>query len=101
MMKFLIASTDTPHIKGVVKEHLPLPEPGVDEYRRYWNEHETQQTDYSTMMDPEAEPKTITVLTANFVSMQCDHEPSDEEWRQLLKEEGYNEEQINTIIGNA
>lgn len=101
MMKFLTESTDTPHVKGVVNEYLPLPDPGIDEYRKYWNEHEVEQTDYSNMGKEGAEPKTITALTANFVSMQCDHEPSDDEWRQLLTEEGYSEEQIKEIIGNA
>lgn len=38
MMKFLVESTDTPHVSGLKSEKLPLPNPGVDEYRKYWDE---------------------------------------------------------------
>ena len=101
MIKFLAESTDTPHTKGVVNEHLPLPTPGIDEYRKYWNEHEVEQTDYSNMGEADAKPKTITVLTASYVSVQCDHEPTEEEWTACLQAEGYNDDKIKEIFGNA
>lgn len=85
----------------MVNEHLPLPNPGIDEYRKYWNEHEVKQTDYSNMGEEGAKPKTITVLTASFVSAQADHVPTDKDWTECLKEAGYTEDKIKEILGNA
>lgn len=78
-----------------------MPNPGIDEYRKYWNEHEVEQTDYSNMGEEGAKPKTITVLTASFVSAQADHEPTDEDWQECLKAAGYTNEKITEIFGNA
>lgn len=101
MIKFLAESTDTPHTEGVESAHMPLPEPGVDEYRRYWNEHEVTQTSYSSTESGEMERETITVLTASYVSVQCDHEPTEEEWTACLQAEGYTDDKIKEIFGNA
>jgi len=78
-----------------------LPNPGIDEYRKYWNEHEVEQTDYSNMGEADAKPKTITVLTASYVSVQADHEPTDDDWAECLKSAGYTEAKIKEILGNA
>lgn len=102
-MKFLVESTDTPHTSGVRTEKLPLPNPGTDEYRRYWNEHEVtrQQTESDAeAADGSARTVEVTELTASFVAASCEHEPSIEEWKQCLAEAGYTEEQINEILGD-
>lgn len=83
-------------------EKLPLPNPGTDEYRKYWNEHKV--TRQQTENDPSAEDgkaRTIEVteLTASFVAASCDHEPTNEEWKECLLGAGYTEEQINEIMG--
>lgn len=78
-----------------------MPTPGIDEYRKYWNEHEVEQTDYSNMSEAGAKPKTITVLTASYVSVQADHEPTDDDWTECLKSAGYTDAKIKEILGNA
>lgn len=78
-----------------------MPNPGIDEYRKYWNEHEVEQTDYSNMGEAGAKPKTITVLTASYVSVQADHEPTDDDWTECLTSAGYTEAKIKEILGNA
>lgn len=101
MMKFLQESTDTPHIKGVVKEHLPLPQPGVDEYRRYFDEHTVKVQQTESDSDGNITVKEVEENTASFVSCSCEHEPTDDEWRELLTSEGYTAEQIAVIIPKA
>lgn len=83
-------------------EKLPLPNPGTDEYRRYWNEHEvTRQTESDAeTADGSARTVEVTELTASFVSASCEHEPSIEEWKQCLAEAGYTEEKVNEILGD-
>ena len=102
-MKFLVESTDTPHTSGVRTEKLPLPNPGTDEYRRYWNEHEVtrQQTTESDVevADGSARTVEVTELTASFVAASCEHEPTIGEWKQCLLEEGYTEDKVNEILG--
>ena len=101
MMKFLAESVDAPHVGGVKNERLPLPNPGVDEYRRYWNEHEERHTEYDTdSVSGDVMRAEVVELAASFVSASCDHEPSDEEWRECLLEEGYPEKQVATILGS-
>ena len=99
-MKFLTESTDTPHLSGVRREKLLRPNPGVDEYRVYWNEHEIEVEDSSQRTDkPTASPKMVKVLTANYISAENETEPTDEDWLNLLRDFGYTEETINEILG--
>ena len=99
-MKFLTESTDTPHLSGVKKEKLLRPNPGVDEYRIYWNEHEIEVDDNSQHLDGENQtPKKIKVLTANYVSAESEVDPTIEDWKQLLADSGYPEDKINEILG--
>lgn len=99
-MRFLTESTDTPHTSGQKREKLPLPNPGVDEYRIYWNEHETEVEDSSVQREnPTDEPKMMTVITASFVSAENEAEPTDEDWKTVLTANGYTEEKINEILG--
>ncbi len=98
-MKFLTESTDTPHTSGVRKEKLPLPKPGVDEYRRYWNEHQVTRQQYQTE-DDKMRVMDVTEITASFVAASCEHEPTITEWKQCLSNAGYTEDQIIEIIGN-
>lgn len=99
-MKFLEESTNTPHTSGVRREKLLRPNPGVDEYRVYWNEHEVEIEDNSEQSkNPTDEPKKKKVLSANYISAENEIEPTDEDWRKLLTDSGYPEEQINEILG--
>jgi hypothetical protein len=40
----------------------------------------------------------VTIPVADYVSVQADHEPSDEEWREALSENGFSDEEIDKIL---
>ena len=118
MMKFLVESTDTPHVSGLKSEKLPLPNPGVDEYRKYWDERMVSRMQTVADDTDEAQAQAegeessegvatheveVSELTARFVSASCEHEPTDEEWRACLLGAGYDEAQVSLILsgGNA
>lgn len=92
---FLNESTDIPRGIDVKKMTLPVPKPGIDEYRRYFNHRikEVEKTD----VDNE-EHVTEEIPCADFVAVQADHEPTDEEWRSVLTEQGYTDERIDVIL---
>lgn len=48
-------------------------------------------------MDNE-EHVTEEIPCADFVAVQADHEPTDEEWRLVLTEQGYTDERIDVIL---
>ena len=102
-MKFLVESTDTPHKSGVRSEKLPLPNPGTDEYRKYWNEHEVtrqQMENDQEAEDGKARTTEVTEITASFVAASCEHEPTNEDWKECLQKAGYTDGQINEILGD-
>lgn len=97
-MKFLAESSVVP--AGALtnnREKLPLPSvQEADEYRVYHNKHKEMQ--YSTDEDGNDIEEEVTVY--DYVSVLCDHEPSDDEWRELLTERGYSNTAINKILTN-
>ncbi len=91
-VKFFCESTDSPRESGIVSLTLPVPSPGLCEYRRYFN-HRNE--------DQEQEEGTVSVPVADFVAVIADHEPSEAEWEAVLQKEGYLGEQITNMLGNA
>lgn len=86
-------------MSGVKREKLLRPNPGVDEYRIYWNEHEIEIDDNSQRLDEESQTSKIKVLTANYVSAESEVDPTIDDWKQLLTDSGYPEDKINEILG--
>ena len=96
-MKFLIESTDTPRSADVKKMELPVPAPGINEYRRFFNHREVEQSQGGTDGDSE-QPVTVLVPCADYVAVQNPVEPTDEEWTECLTENGYTAEKIALIL---
>ena len=97
-MKFLSASTDAPRARDCKRQMLATVSPYESEYRIYFNHRDEERTDSMMMGEDTEEPQTVLVPTADFVAVQADHEPTDEEWRMVLAEQGYTEEQITAIL---
>jgi hypothetical protein len=92
-VKFLTESTDTPHNASVKVQTLEIPDPGKNEYRRYFNQRSV--TGKQVVDDKEV---TVDIPCADFVSVQADQEPTDEEWTEVLTEAGYTSEKITEIL---
>ena len=101
-MKYLEESTDTPRTADVLDMELPLPQPGVTEHRKYFNhrtvEQERAETDAET---GEQSCEKVEVPCADYVSVACDHVPSDEEWTECLASNGYDSERIGLILSHG
>jgi hypothetical protein len=65
------------------------PNPGANEHRIYFG-HRTE--------DIINGDETTQIPVADFVSCLNDTEPTDQEWRVLLSNNGYTEGQINDIL---
>ena len=88
-----------PRAKEVKRMKLPLPNPGTDEYRLYFNHRDEQQEQVVT--DPaSSEPvvKNISVPCADFVAAASETEPTEEDWTALLKEQNYTDDQITKML---
>jgi hypothetical protein len=96
-MKFLNESTDTPREKDVMKLELRVPDPGTNEYRRYFN-HRTVQQSQNDTVDGNTTEKQITVPCADYVAVLSDHDPTDDEWTAVLSANGYTADQITAIL---
>lgn len=94
-VKFLGVSTDMPREKEVKTMKLPVPQPGIDEYRRFYNHREVEQEETAEDNEQRA---IVSIPCADFVVVQADHEPSDEEWQAVLSENGFTKEQIDVIL---
>lgn len=94
-VKFLGVSTDMPREKEVKTMKLPVPQPGIDEYRRFYNHREVEQEETEEDNEQRA---IVAVPCADFVAVQADHEPTVEEWRTVLSENGFTDEQIDVIL---
>lgn len=94
-MMFLNELTDIPRGIEVKKMTLPVPNPGMNEYRRYFNHRTIEQ---ERIEEGNEQHVTEEIPCADFVAVQADHEPTDEEWRDVLSENGYSEERITTIL---
>ena len=93
-VKFLVESTDAPHLATVKKETLKVPDPGMNEYRRYFNQRleDVSQPDGN-------EGQTITQINrADYVAIVADHDITDDEFKSCLSESGYSNEQITSIF---
>ena len=99
-MKYLGKSTDSPRGAEVKRQTLPLPKPGTDEYRLYYNHREEEREEPGETDAATGEPTsgTVQVPTADYVAASCDHEPTDEEWTELLTAEGFTATQIKKIL---
>lgn len=78
---------------------LPVPAPQMNEFRRFYNHRDVPQEEVVT--DPQTgEPsiKTVTIPTADYVSIQADHDPSDEEWADVLTANGFTSEEVQQIL---
>lgn len=88
-----------PRAKEVKRMKLPLPNPGTDEYRLYFNHRDEQQE--QVVPDPDSgEPviKDVSVPYADFVAAASETEPTDEDWTTLLKEQNYSDEEITKML---
>lgn len=94
-VKFLGVSTDMPREAEVKTMKLPVPQPGIDEYRRFYNHREVEQEETAEGNEQRA---IVAVPCADFVAIQADHEPTNEEWRTVLSENGFTDEQIDVIL---
>lgn len=94
-VKFLGVSTDMPREKEVKTMKLPVPQPGIDEYRRFYNHREVEQEETAEDNEQRA---IVAVPCADFVAVQADHEPTAEEWRTVLLENEFTSEQIDVIL---
>lgn len=93
IVKFLTASTECPREASVKELTLPVPQPGMNEYRRYYN-HRFVDREESVG----EELTVIQVPVADFVAVVSDHTPTQEEWRNTLLSVGYTESQVNVIL---
>lgn len=80
-VKFLTASTECPREAGVKELMLPVPDPGMNEYRRYYNHR---------MRVSESESGNIEEPCADYVAVISDHNPTEEEWSLILSENNIN-----------
>lgn len=94
-LKFFGASTDMPREIEVKRMKLSVPQPGIDEYRRFYNHREVEQEETTEDKEQRA---IVLIPSADFVAVQADHEPTDEEWRTVLSENGFTKEQIDVIL---
>ena len=105
-MKFLEKQTESPVALDVKEKELPLPEPGINEHRKYFNHHEegreeggnegAADTDGSA-----SERKMVKVPVADYVSAANATTPTNEEWTECLHGAGYDSEQIAVILNGG
>lgn len=91
-MTFLQESSDAPRALAAGRyQTLPRPNPGECEYRLYFDHYiETIET----------QDGTIEVPVASFISVLSSEEPTPADWREVLREIGYEPEKIEEILRN-
>ena len=82
---------------------MPLPEPGINEHRKYFNhcEEEREESNNEGAADSDAsasERKVVKVPVADYVSAANATTPTNEEWTECLHGAGYDSEQIAVIL---
>lgn len=85
------------------EKELPLPEPGINEHRKYFNhrEEEREESNNEGAADSDGsakERKVVKVPVADYVSAANATTPTKEEWTECLSEAGYDSEQIAVIL---
>ena len=89
-MKYLGQFTDSPRVAEQGKEQsLQRPNPGENEHRVYFNFRE------ETRIFEEVQE---VIPVADFVSCLSDTELTNEEWENLLKDNGFTQSQIDNIL---
>lgn len=102
-MRFLEQATESPIALEMNEKELPLPEPGINEHRKYFNhreeEREESNNDGAADSDGSAsEHKVVKVPVADYVSAANATTPTNEEWTECLHGAGYDSEQIAVIL---
>ena len=102
-MKFIEQQTESPVALDVKEKELPLPEPGVNEHRKYFNhrEEEREETpngEATVLGGSAAEPRLVKIPVADYVAAANATIPTDEEWTECLTAAGYDSEKIAVIL---
>ena len=102
-MRFLEQATESPIALDMKEKELPLPEPGVNEHRKYFNhrEEEREESNNEGAADSDGsakERKVVKVPVADYVSAANATTPTNEEWTECLHGAGYDSEQIAVIL---
>ena len=105
-MKFLEQQTESPVALDVKEKELPLPEPGINEHRKYFNHREEEREESSNegAVDSDgsaSERKVVKVPVADYVSAANATTPTNEEWTECLHGAGYDSEQIAVILSGG
>ena len=105
-MKFLELATESPVALDVNEKELPLPEPGVNEHRKYFNHREEERGEGNGgesggSGEAADERKTVKVPVADYVAAANATVPTDEEWTECLAGAGYDSEQIAIILSGG
>ena len=105
-MKFLEQQTESPVALDVKEKELPLPEPGINEHRKYFNHREEERevggNEGAADTDGSAsERKMVKVPVADYVSAANATTPTNEEWTECLHGAGYDSEQIAVILNGG
>ena len=85
------------------EKELPLPEPGINEHRKYFNHREEEREEGGNEGASEtdgsaSERKVVKVPVADYVSAANATTPTNEEWTECLHGAGYDSEQIAVIL---
>lgn len=89
-MTFLGESKDAPRVLAEGKHQtLVRPNPGLDEYRVYFN-HRIEEI--------ANEQEILQIPVADFVACLSEQEPTNEDWENLLNDNGFTQSQIDNIL---
>ena len=105
-MKFIEQATESPIALDMNEKELPLPEPGINEHRKYFNhrEEEREEGNNEGASDSDgsaSERKVVKVPVADYVSAANATTPTNEEWTECLHGAGYDSEQIAVILSGG
>lgn len=93
-MKFIEQATESPIALDMNEKELPLPEPGINEHRKYFNHRSEERTE----IEADGQESTVMVPVADYVSAANATTPTKEEWTECLHGAGYDSEQIAVIL---
>ena len=96
-MKFIEQATESPIALDMNEKELPLPEPGINEHRKYFNHRTFERTE----IEADGQESIVIVPVADYVSAANATIPNDEEWTACLSEAGYGSEQIAVILSGG
>ena len=96
-MRFLEQATESPIALDMNEKELPLPEPGINEHRKYFNHRSEERTE----IEPDGQESTVMVPVADYVSAANATTPTNEEWTECLHGAGYDSEQIAVILSGG